>query len=291
MTDQTWFGIAVVLLLAALGLGFLRWGRTAGGEGGGIVGFTLISTAIGGLLGAPFWWLDLPPSFAWDLPPIASRMLAAAALAFGVAGVMTLEHPTASRTRLYLIQIAIYIIPLALAAVALHLDRFDFTVPVTYGFFAVVLVLSIGSIIGLTRGVDQSQQSARPSRAAVVWMSVAGTILGVWGLALFAMPTSPYPLIFNWPQDPLSSRLIAAMLFTIGVSFLLSRRDLPRTRLSLVFAGAYGIGVVAACGMAALTAKPVPPLYAVGFALLAVVSLALFAGAASGSRVAAKSSP
>jgi hypothetical protein len=34
----------------------------------------------GGFVGSPFWWLDEPRSFAWDLPPLAGRMLASAGL-------------------------------------------------------------------------------------------------------------------------------------------------------------------------------------------------------------------
>src|SRR6187397_2408676 len=111
MSDSTWFAIAVVLLLACLTAGFQRWGkRDLGPTGEGpLAKFVLISTAIGGLLGAPFWWLDLPPSFAWDLPPVASRMLAAAALAFGLAGIVVLERPSEARTRLYLTLIAVYL--------------------------------------------------------------------------------------------------------------------------------------------------------------------------------------
>ena len=98
MSDGAWFVIAVALLLVCLAAGFRRWGRRDLGPTGEspIAKFVLISTAIGGLLGAPFWWLDLQPSFAWDLPPVASRMLAAAAFAFGLAGIVVLERPSKS---------------------------------------------------------------------------------------------------------------------------------------------------------------------------------------------------
>jgi hypothetical protein len=99
------------------------------------------------------------------------------------------------------------------------------------------------------------------------------------------MPTAPYPLAFHWPQDELSSRLIASMLMTIAVAFFLSRRDAGLARLALLFAGAYGIGVVAAGFMNAVGGKPIP-LYATGFGVVGLVSLGLLAGMkASGLRM------
>lgn len=46
-------------------------------QGKGLV-MLIVLTFMGGLIGSPFWWLDVAQSFAWDLPPLASRMLAAA---------------------------------------------------------------------------------------------------------------------------------------------------------------------------------------------------------------------
>ncbi len=279
MTEAAWFALAVVMLLVALAIGFVRWGRRdAGASGNGLLAkFVLVSTTVGGLLGAPFWWFDLPPSFAWDLPPVASRMLAAAAFAFGITGVIALERPSNGRTRLYLTLIAVYLIPLALAVLALHLDRFDFAAPVTYGFFAVVIILSLGSVMLLMRGAT-GQAAVAPSPLVSAWLLVAGIALGLWGLALFAAPATPdYPLVFNWAQDPLSSRLIAAMLVGVATAFLTSRTDDGKARLALWFAAVYGIGVVAACGISAVYAKPVPPLYTAAFGVVAIISLGLLA--------------
>ncbi|PSJ60560.1 hypothetical protein [Kumtagia ephedrae] len=286
MSDAGWFAVAVALLILCLALGFRRWGgRDLGPSGEGMAAkFVLVSTAIGGLLGAPFWWLDLPPSFAWDLPPVASRMLAAAAFAFGLAGVLVLERPSEPRTRLYLLLIVIYLLPLAVAVLLLHLDRFDFAAPVTYGFFAVVIVLVAGALAALARGAADNGAPERPGPAVSLWFYVAGILLGLWGIALFLAPTTAFPLVFNWARDPLTSRLIAAMLFTIAAAFMLSRHDAGRARLSLAFAGSYGVGVVGACLMNASAGLPVPPLYAAGFAAVAVVSLLLLVAVAERGR-------
>ena len=118
------------------------------------------------------------------------------------------------------------------------------------------------------------------------WLLCAGLALAIWGAALFVVPTAPYRLVFNWPQDALSSRLIAAMLMTIAIAFFLSRRDAGLARLALLFAGVYGVGVVAAGPMNAVGGNPIPLLYVGGFAIIGLVSLGLLAGMkASGSQV------
>lgn len=278
MIDAGWFVIAVVALLVAMAAGFWRWGKPRAGDGGAstVTRFVLIATTVGGLLGAPFWWLDLTPSFAWDLPPVGSRLLAAAALAFGVIGVVTLEHPSPARIRLYFILIALYLVPLGLAVIGLHLDRLDFLQPVTYGFFAVVIVLSVGSVLEIVSNSAEASDNPPPGSAVRLWLGIAGLALAFWGLALFATPTAAYPLVFNWPQDPLTSRLIAAMLLTLGVSFLYSRDDVGLARFALVFGTVYGLGALAACLWSLVAAKPVPPLYAGALGATGVISLLLF---------------
>jgi hypothetical protein len=281
--DAGWFAVAVVGLLVAMAFGFKRWGKPRPGDGdaGPVTRFVLIATAVGGLLGAPFWWLDLTPSFAWDLPPVGARLLAAAALAFGAVGVMVLEHPSPARIRLYFILIALYLVPLGITAVAIHLDRFDFLQPVTYGFFAVVIVLSLGSLYEIASGRGAAPSGPPPTGVVRAWLGIAGLLLVFWGLALFATPAAPFPLVFNWPQDPLTARLIAAMLLTLGVSFLYSRDDLGLARFALLFGAVYGLGGLAACLWSLVAAKPVPPLYAWGLGGVGFACLILLATSAS----------
>jgi len=272
MSDAAWFGVAIVVLLLAIYLGHRRW---AGYPAGAAEKFVLISTALGGIIGAPFWWLDLPASFAWDLPPVGARLLAAAALAFGVAGLLLLERPSEERSRLYALQTALYLVPLAIAAVALHLNRFDFGKPVTYGFFAVVIVLSIGSLRLLLQPTASAGALAPTNGVTRGWLLFSGLLLSAWGVALFAAPATGLPLVFNWAQDPLTSRLIAAMLIVIGAGNLRSLRSRGLARMALVFASVYGVAGCAACLMNLAAQKPVPPLYAAALGIMGVVSLLL----------------
>src|SRR3954466_7154768 len=82
----------------------------------------IIATMTGGLIGSTGWWFDVPQAFSWDLPPLASRMLAVAGWAFGAATFMTLQRPTQQRIRLVLLMLAVYLTPLALAIVFFHLN-------------------------------------------------------------------------------------------------------------------------------------------------------------------------
>lgn len=81
--------------------------------------------------------MDHPSSFSWDLPPLASRMLAAAGWAFGVATLAALQRPVPHRTGL--LMLATYLAPLLAAVLLFHLDPYA---PITYAFFAIVLLLN-----------------------------------------------------------------------------------------------------------------------------------------------------
>lgn len=235
----------------------------------------VILATTGGLLGAPFWWLDLPASFAWDLPLLASRMLAAAALAFGIAGVCVLERPSIARFRLMLLLLCVYLLPLAIAILSLHLDRLNAGMPITYGFFAAVSLVGGGAALALfgSRWPQGGSLVAPPA----VWrgcLRVAGVLLLLWGTALFIAPATPLALMFPWPGDPLTSRLIASMILSLGVAMLAAARDATLLPVVLVFAAVYGCGVFAACVVNALGGRPVPLLYAAALGLLGVASLA-----------------
>jgi len=272
LSDTAWFLVAFLLLAVAMALGVWRWRRSLRTLHP-VSGFVLLAATLGGLLGAPFWWFDLPAAFAWDLPALASRMLAAAGLAFGLSGIVVLEKPSRPKARFYLVLVAVYLVPLALAIVVFHLDRFDFSKPITYGFFSIVLVLSIGAALGLCYEKD-ADDAAPPAESA--WFLCIGGVLAVWGLALFLVPaTTAVPFLFNWPRDPLTSRLIASMLLTLAVAFLSARRNAQLVPPALVFAATYGAGVLAACLMNLLAGRPLPILYTTAFGLLGVVSALL----------------
>src|SRR6186997_2032508 len=117
--------LGLLVFLSVIAGAYWRWVRphNINLETKGVL-LLIIATMVGGLVGSTGWWFDVPQAFSWDLPPLASRMLAAAGWAFGAAAFMTLQRPTASRLRLVLLMLAVYLIPLAIAIVLFHLNRF-----------------------------------------------------------------------------------------------------------------------------------------------------------------------
>jgi hypothetical protein len=80
MLDLFWQAVGAGLLISGVVWGYRRWVRPHSAldmQGRGLV-LLIALTFMGGFIGSPFWWLDVAQSFAWDLPPLASRMLAAA---------------------------------------------------------------------------------------------------------------------------------------------------------------------------------------------------------------------
>jgi len=139
--------LGLFALLGLVGWGYRRWisPRRVGIQGKGML-LLCVVTLVGGLLGSTGWWIDDPRAFSWDLPPFASRMLASAGWAFGVATIAALQRPVPRRMRLVMLMLAVYLAPLLLTAPLFHLDRFDPAAPITYAFFALVLAMSVGAL-------------------------------------------------------------------------------------------------------------------------------------------------
>ena len=187
--------------------------------------------------------------------------------------------------RLYCALIAVYLGPLVVAIALFHLGRFNWAAPITYGFFTIAGGMTIAALWHLVRrtglGPAERAGGGTSDRAAPgvvrLWMWLVTAILGAWGLVLFVLPHGPWPQIWVWPQDPLTSRLIASMLLTLAAGAALSLSSGERARLMLWMSVAYGAGVTAAGLMNKVAGKPVPITYVTAFAVLALISLCLLA--------------
>ncbi len=273
--------VALGALLIGLALGYIRWVRprqaTLGFQSTGLM-LLLVTTFMGGLLGAPFWWLDLRPSFAWDLPPLASRMLAAAALSFAVVSCMALEAPRRRPVRLVLVLLVVYLAPLVAAALLWHRDRFDLAAPITYGFFIIAGGMTLAAVwYSLRQPIVAPDLALRgdPSAPVAVWLCLVAGVAGLWGLALFVTDSGPLAFIWAWPGDLLSSRLIGVMLLALAVAALLSLREASTARMVLWLGFTYGAGLALASLWGALARQPVRLSYVVVFGLVALGSAVL----------------
>ena len=288
MRDGAWFDIAVLATaIAVLAMiewwGIRRWVQPHEplSSNARLAMMLVILTMAGGFIGAFSWWADVQGGFAWDVPPLASRFLASAGWSFAFAAWMAVTLPTDRRLRLVLLMLFVYLAPLAVALLVLHLDRLDFAAPITYPFLAVVALLVVGPLIGLVRPPSvmplSSVDEERASPLVRTWLVAVAAVTGAWSVALFAADTGPTSAIWVWPGDGLSSRLIGAMLLTISLAGLYAapRRDTARimTGVTLV----YGIGLAVGSAWNAMAGKPVPVTYLLAFASIAAGSLLVLA--------------
>jgi hypothetical protein len=105
------------------------------------------------------------------------------------------------------------------------------------------------------------------------WLIVVAIITGLWGIALFVTDNGPINLLWVWPGDLLTSRLIAVMLLTIAVAALYSLRDADLARVTLAVLTVYGIGAALANLWSVTAGKPVQPLYVAIFGIIGIISL------------------
>jgi len=271
MTDFMYQLISLMLLGGALWAGYQRWirPRPLDRKQQGML-FLILLTGLGGAIGAFFWWWDVEQSFAWDLPPLASRMLAAAGLAFAAVAVAVLERPTARRTRLVIWMLLVYLLPLALAVVLLHLDRFDAKAPITYAFFVIVVFMTClagwYTLYPSTILADDTRQAS--GQATRLWLGAVGVLTALWGLALFLSDDGGVDLIWVWGGDLLSSQLIGVMLLTIAAGVGYGVRYVDTARLMLLVTAVYGLGLCVASLWNALDDKPIKESYAVVFGVI-----------------------
>ena len=272
-------GLLVLLGLAAWG--YRHWispRQGVGTQGKGML-LLCVVTLVGGLLGSTGWWIDDPRSFSWELPPLASRMLACAGWAFGVATLAALHRPVPHRMRLVMLMLAVYLAPLLLTAPLFHLDRFDPAAPITYAFFALVLTMTVAALWYLFEQPiivpNEPADSLAPSTLVGIWLGLVAAVCALWGLALFVTDNGPSGLIWVWPGDLLTSRLIAVMLLTIAVGAVYSRRYADVSRVMLGVIAVYGLGVMLANLWNILANLPINLSYVAAFGIMFLVSATL----------------
>lgn len=275
--------VAGFLLLCAMVLGgWLRWIKpyeaTLDLQQKGLLALVILTIA-GGAGGGVFWWMASPLSFSWQLPPLAFRMLGAAGFAFGITGFYVMHRRRALLIRAYIIMLAVYLVPLVGAILLYHLDRFNWHAPVTYAFFIISGGMAAAAIWFIACRTmppfDDDNPRRAPSALVRSYLSLVVVIFGAWGLTMFIFPSGRLPQIWVWPQDALTTRLIATMLLTIGAAGILGCANTEAVKMSACMFVAYGVGVMVACALNASMGRPIPFTYLVAFALLALTSVPL----------------
>ena len=269
--------LGLLALIVGVALGYRRWIRPyhnqiSRSQQSLLLLVTL--TCIGGFVGAFAWWFDEAASFSWDLPPLASRMLAAAGWSFAAGCWVALERPSLPRLRLIILMLFVYLVPLAVAIVLFHLGRFDWNAPITYGFFAIVVPMVLLTTWHLFHpmGIIPVTDDGPVTGIVKGWLWGTAVLTAIWGLALFLTDAGPATLIWVWPGDLLTSRLIAVMLWTLTVTAVYAIRSREALPVALTVMIVYGLGVVAAN---LWNPAAIKPLYTGLFALLAVGSAGL----------------
>jgi hypothetical protein len=269
----------LALLVAGAWQCYRRWVRPharLGIPACGLLGLT-IAAFMGGGIGGPVWWADAPWAFAWDLPPLAGRMLAAAGWTFVVIGFLALERPTGRRLRVVALLLAVYLAPLAAAILLFHLDRFDLAAPITYAFFVIAVGMTVAALWYLLQPPEGFADAAPapPNPLVRSWLGLVAIVIGLWGLALFITDRGPIAQLWVWPGDLLTSRLIAVMLLALASGAAFSLRDANTTQLMLAGALTYGLGVVTANLWGLGAGQPIQTPYLVAFGLIALGSAIL----------------
>jgi len=272
--------LALVILASGVAFGYQRWLKprlsTLDLQGRGLV-LLIILTLAGGFIGSFFWWFDLAQSFAWDLPPLASRMLAAAGWSFAALCFLVLEKLSARRITLALVVLLVYLAPIVAVVFLFHLDRFDFAASLTYGFFVIAGGMTIIALYYLLRppviAPHESGESSHPFTK--YWFGVLAVMMIVWGLALFITDNGPSTLIWVWPGDLLTSRLIATMLFAIAAGSIYAARHSDAANPMLGMTLTYGFSVALANPWSVLANKPIQFSYLIVFGIVGVGSTVL----------------
>jgi hypothetical protein len=274
--------LGLLLLLGGIWFGYRQWIKpyeaTLTWQGRGLL-LLVVVTLIGGFVGSPFWWMDQPWSFSWDLPPLASRMLAAAGWSFFVLALLALQRPAYRRLRLVLITLVVYLTPLAIVIVLNHMDRFDPTAPITYAFFIIVAPMTVASLWYLLRQPlvvpDEPRDGVLSTTVIWVWLGVVAAVTILWGLAIFITDSGPSNQIWAWSGDLLSSRLIGVMLLTIAAGSAYSMRYADTARLMVAMIIVYSLGITVATLWNMLYGLPVKTLYTAIFGVIFLVSTVL----------------
>jgi hypothetical protein len=229
--------------------------------------------------------------FAWTIaPPLTAAFLGAGYAAGWVLVVLSLRERSWARNRVPVVTVLVFTTITAWATFV-HLDKFHFEGAGALATFAawlwtaiyVVVPVSLVAVVLVQErvpGQDPPRRLPVPVLLRAL-LAVQSAVMLVVGLALLVSPGSAGDL-WPWPLTPLTARVVAAWLLSLGLAAALAawRGDLDRLRTATVPYGVFGLAVLGAVLRYRGTVEWERPAAWLLVALLASVALTGLAGAA-----------
>jgi hypothetical protein len=264
-------------LLGLAGWGYRHWispRQQVGIQGNGML-LLCVVTLVGGLLGSTGWWIDDPRSFAWDLPPrqpdagfrrLGFRRCHACGLASARSPPYAASDAHAGGVPGAATRCRSLVSPRPLRPCCAHHVRILRASSYNDRCRALVSVQAVP---------NGPADSLAPTALVGRWLGLVAAVCASWGLALFVTDNGPSGLIWVWPGDLLTGRLIAVMLLTIAVGAVYALRYADVSRVMLGVIAVYSFGVMLANLWNILASKPVNTSYVVTFGIMFLVSAIL----------------
>jgi hypothetical protein len=200
-------------------------------------------------------------AFAWTIdPPLTAAFLGAGYAAGCALVVLSLRDPVWANSRVPVLTILTFAL-LTLVATSLHLERFHFQPEfagsplvaraAAWFWTEVHVIVPVATVAILVTqqgapGADPPRQRPVPPVLCAALVVESAVLLSV-GIALFLPPASAGDL-WPWPLTPLTARMVAAWLITIGLVTGLAAvaGDLARLRTAAIAYTVFGGFVLAA---------------------------------------------
>jgi hypothetical protein len=226
--------------------------------------------------------------YAWPIrPPAAAAFLGAGYLA-GIVATALVVFGAARWRSAQPLAVALMTLSLGLlAATLLHSDRFRWGYPPTWAWTAVYALAPFGvAFLALRQRAQTIRPMLRDPRLALlrVLSGIAGAVLALGAIALFALPTE-LGRDWPWPLTPLLAQAVAAWIAMIAAALLWCAYDLRRGGEAFIPYATLGAWCLALLALPALhagdltrTGAPLLTYLAVLLALLALAGLGVTRG-------------
>lgn len=216
------------------------------------VRFLALALVIGGGIGAISSFLLIGDLWVWPMPELAHRFLAAAAAGYVAGGAVALVRRSWEEQELLMVTVLLYAIPL-IPAVLIGRDEVDWATTVPVAFLGIVAAAVAICAVFLPRAARRPHEAdlvSSLSEPVLLALGAAGLVVG----AIVYLGPRDAGWIWPWADlnawTPLTTRLIATMLLTIGGGAMLVAYRRSRGAFEIFAAMLVAYCAVAAAGLA-----------------------------------------